>query len=137
MVQRVKNTDVALLGVILGLFLGGIFQAAVEINWKSISKKSQSFPKTIDIAQIKYNIIFKKSLADYKMLKILSGEKLKTGGKLKPEYMFYAMIMNEYYHNDTIYSDLHQALLEVSLLSPKDTLNLYWVKLLENTQGNH
>ena len=51
--------------------------------------------------------------------------------------MFYAMIMNEYYHNDTIYSDLHQALLEVSLLSPKDTLNLYWVKLLENTQGNH
>lgn len=123
--DKISILYLVVLGVIIGMFLGGIYQAFPKFVWKNPANQVAKVP--IDTIKIKHNIVFEKSLSDYKKLKAL------YGGRLRKEDIFYAMIMNGYYNNDTIYSDLRHALVEIYNLPPKDTLSLHWIKVLDKT----
>jgi len=123
--DKVSKLYLGVLGVIIGLFMGGIYQAFPRFVWKN--PKSHVAKASIDTIKIKHNIVFEKSMSDYKKLKAL------YGGRLRKEDVFYALIMNEYYDNDTIYSDLRHALVEIYNLPPKDSLSLHWIKVLDET----
>lgn len=123
--DKVSNLYLGVLGVIMGLFLGGFYQAFPKFLWKKHESHVAKAP--IDTIKIKHNIVFEKSMSDYKKLKAL------YGGRLRKEDIFYAIIMNEYYNNDTVYSDLRHALVEIYNLPPKDSLSLHWIKVLDET----
>lgn len=121
--DKIKKIDNMILGIILGSFLGGLHQAFPKFEWKSQAK--QMVQPKYDIDKIKSSIITKKTMKDYMLLKKLSG------GHLEKEDIFYALFMNEYHPNDTIYEDLRNALVEIYNVSPKDTITLMWIKKLD------
>lgn len=123
--DKVSILYLGVLGMIIGMFLGGIYQAFPKFVWKGHASQITEHP--INVIKIKHNIVFEKSMSDYKKLKALYGD------RLRKEEIFYAMIMNEYYDNDTIYSDLRHALVEIYNLPPKDSLSLHWIKVLDKT----
>lgn len=127
--KTIKYWRICVLGFVFGLFLGGIYWAL---------PKSDSAEQSVDKAQIKdsllrnikYNIIYKRNVIDYKKLKELSG------GRLRKEDLFYAMVMNEYYDNDTIYKDLRNALIEIYNIPPRDSITLGLIKALDRCHRN-
>lgn len=127
--KTIKYWRICVLGFVFGLFLGGIYRAL---------PKSDSAEQSVDKAQIKdsllrnikYNIIYKRNIIDYKKLKELSG------GRLQKEDLFYAMVMNEYYDNDTIYKDLRNALIEIYNIPPRDSITLGLIKALDRYHRN-
>ena len=121
--DKVSNLYLGILGVIIGLFAGGIYQSFPKFIWKSSA--THVVEASVDTIKIKHNIIYEKSMDDYNKLKAF------YGGRLRKEDIFYAMIMNEYYNNDTIYSDLRHALVEIYNLPPKDSLSLHWINVLD------
>lgn len=52
------------------------------------------------------------------------------------EDIFYGLVMNESYNNDTIYLDVRKALLEIYNMPPKDTITLRWIRELDKTHIN-
>ena len=127
--KTIKYWRICVLGLVFGLFLGGIYRAL---------PKSDSAEQSVDKAQIKdsllrnikYNIIYKRNVIDYKKLKELSG------GRLQKEDLFYAMVMNEYYDNDTIYKDLRNALIEIYNIPPRDSITRGLIKALDRCHRN-
>lgn len=127
--KTIKYWRICVLGLVFGLFLGGIYRAL---------PKSDSAEQSVDKAQIKdsllrnikYDIIYKRNVIDYKKLKELSG------GRLQKEDLFYAMVMNEYYDNDTIYKDLRNALIEIYNIPPRDSITLGLIKALDRCHRN-
>lgn len=117
------------LGIIIGLFLGGIFQARPKFEW-NLGVKQPVSPQW-NINKIKSAIIKEKSIKDYELLKELSSGHLKKGD------IFYGLLMNEYHPNDTIYKDLRNVLVEIYNIPPKDTITLMWVKKLDEMYKNN
>ena len=127
--DKIRNMHNVALGIIIGLFLGGIFQARPKFEW-NLGVKQPVIPQW-NINKIKSAIIKEKSIKDYELLKELSG------GHLKKEDIFYGLLMNEYHPNDTIYKDLRNVLVEIYNIPPKDTITLMRVKKLDEMYKNN
>ena len=127
--DKIRNMHNVALGIIIGLFLGGIFQARPKFEW-NLGVKQPVTPQC-NINKIKSAIIKEKSIKDYELLKELSG------GNLKKEDIFYGLLMNEYHPNDTTYKDLRNVLVEIYNIPPKDTITLMWVKKLDEMYKNN
>lgn len=73
--DKIRNMHNVALGIIIGLFLGGIFQARPKFEW-NLGVKQPVSPQW-NINKIKSAIIKEKSIKDYELLKELSGGHLK------------------------------------------------------------
>lgn len=80
--DKIRNMHNVALGIIIGLFLGGIFKHAIKFEW-NLGVKQPVVPQW-NINKIKSAIIKEKSIKDYELLKELSG------GHLKKEDIFMA-----------------------------------------------
>lgn len=127
--EKIRELQFIALGLIFGLFLGGIFQAIPRFEWKQQTSHPIQQRKS-DINLIKTAIIKDRSMGAYCQLKCLSS------GHLKKEDIFYGLVMNESYNNDTIYLDVRKALLEIYNMPPKDTITLRWIRELDKTHIN-
>lgn len=127
--EKIRDLQFIALGIIYGLFLGGIFLAFPQLKWKQQTSLPIQQRKS-DINLIKTAIIKDRSMGAYRQLKCLSS------GHLKKEDIFYGLVMNEFYNNDTIYLDVRKALLEIYNMPPKDTITLRWIRELDNTHIN-
>lgn len=124
--EKIKKVYNVVLGIIIGLFVGGIYQAFPKFEWKALS--TETIQPKINVAKIKAAIVKNKSLKDYIILKKLSG------GLLRKEDIYYGLIMNEYHPNDMVYVDVRRALVEIYNISPRDTVTLRWIRELD---GNY
>ena len=121
--DAVSKKYMAVYGLIMGMFVGGIILAFNEISWKF--NKIAPHKAFVDVAKLKNDIVHGRKIVAYNQLKALSG------GKLKKEDMFYALVMYDDFPNDTLYDDLRRALLEIYQMPPKDSVTLKWLKELD------